>query len=146
MARASRNVLLTLLGAGVVGGVAWLGTGGTSSDCQARYPDRDACEAVSGAGQCAIDPATNQWRAMSCRSSYVPRSYSHYWGGWGSRSSASPRSTARSGSPGRVDAAPPTSGRRGVSPPATGRSGATSPGGSSRGGFGSVGASRSGSS
>ena len=139
MQRASRNVLLTLLGAGVVGGATWFASGGSASDCRnARYASRETCEAAPGTGQCAIDPATNQWRAMSCRSSYVPRSYSHYWGGWGSGSGAyrSPNPTARSGSTGRVDAAPP----------ATGRSGSASPGGSSRGGFGSIGGSRSGAS
>ena len=134
--RASRNVLLTLLGAGVVGGAMWGLGGGT--DCRSqRFPTREACEVTNGAGQCREESPGGPWLAANCPQHYTPRSGSHWWfipGRSGGYSGAPPSGQARPGSTGRIDAPAPSS-----------RSG-TSGGSSRRGGFGSVGSSRSGSS
>ena len=131
--RASRNVMLTLLGAGVVGGGMWGAFGGSDCDTK-RYPTRESCEVARGAGQCRAATAEpgGPWRAANCPSHYSPRYYSGWWGG--SRGYAyggdSVGSLPRSRSGGAVDAPGPS------------RSG--SPGVSQRGGFGSSGRSFSG--
>jgi hypothetical protein len=122
--RSSRNVLLTLLGAG------------SGTDCaDERYATREACEQARGAGACVLDAQSGQWRPNNCGSSYRPRTHSGYWPGYGSAMPRRDPGYARPGTSGRVDAPPRTSGR----------SGTTSPGTSRRGGFGSIGSSRSGS-
>jgi hypothetical protein len=132
--RSSRNVLLTLLGAGVAGGVLW--ASGSGSDCaDERYATREACEQARGSGACMLDAQSGQWRPSNCGSSYRPRTHSGYWPGYGSAMPRRDPGYARPGTSGRVDAPPRTSGR----------SGTTSPGTSRRGGFGSIGSSRSGS-
>jgi len=127
--RASRNVMLTLLGAGALGTGMWSAFGG--SDCQStRYPTREACEVARGAGQCRLATAepAGPWRAANCPTSrYAPRAYSGWWAGsrgygyGGDSVGSTPR--ARSG--GTVDAPGPSR--------------AGSSGVSQRGGFGSSG-------
>ena len=133
--RSSRNVLLTLLGAGAVGGVLWASGGGTGCNDE-RYATREACEQARGSGACVLDAQSGQWRPGNCGSSYRPRAHAGIWPAFfgGTAPRRDPGYT-RPGTTGRVDAPPRTSGR----------SGTASPGTSRRGGFGSIGSSRSGS-